>query len=83
VLTPKKANRPSSRNERELRKEISTLEKTIARLDDQKRDANSRLMQSSDPQEALRLHEEVESLSAQLTQAEERWCALQEELGEW
>ena len=78
----RKMDRPKARNERELRKEISTLEKTIARLDDQKRDAHAKLMQSSDPQEALRLHQEVESLTAQLTEAEERWCALQEELGE-
>jgi ATP-binding cassette subfamily F protein 3 len=83
VLTLKKADRAKGRGERELRKEISTLEKTIARLDDQKRESNAKLMQSSDPQEALRLHQEVETLTAQLTEAEERWCALQEELGEF
>lgn len=82
VLTPKKPDRAKGRNERELRKEISTLEKTIARLDEQKRETNAQLMQSSDPKEALKLHQEVETLTAQLTAAEERWCALQEELGE-
>ncbi len=82
AVVAKKAERVKGRGERELRKELSTIEKTIARLDDQKRDTNARLMQCSDPKEALRLHEEVESLAQQLTQAEERWCELQEELGE-
>ena len=82
AMTSKQPGRPKGRNERELRKEISSLEKSIARLDDQKRDANAKLMQSSDPDEALRLHQEVEALSSQLAEAEERWCELQEELGE-
>lgn len=82
VLTSKKTARPQGRNEREIRKEISALERSIARLDEQKKETNGRLMQSSDPQEALRLHQEMESLAGQLAEAEERWCALQEELGE-
>ncbi len=82
LAASKKADRPKTRNDRELRKEISTVEKLIARLDEQKREANAQLMQCSDPKEALRLHQEVETLTAQLTEAEERWCALQEEIGE-
>ena len=31
----------------------------------------------------MRLHNEVVELSKQLNQAEERWCVLQEELGEF
>jgi ATP-binding cassette subfamily F protein 3 len=65
------------RNERELRKQISTLEKTIARLDDQKKAANRQLMEATDPAEALRLHNEVASLTAQLAEAEDQWCQLQ------
>jgi ATP-binding cassette, subfamily F, member 3 len=63
------------------RKEISALEKTIARLDKEKGQVNAQLMSSTDPAEALRLHNEVTDLAAQLTEAEERWCQLQEELG--
>lgn len=63
------------------RKEISALEKTIARLDKEKGQVNAQLMTSTDPAEALRLHNEVTELAAQLTEAEERWCQLQEELG--
>jgi ATP-binding cassette, subfamily F, member 3 len=82
VLKVKAANKAARRNERDVRKEIGNIEKTIARLDEQKKLANSQLMSSTDSKEALRLHNEVEELTKQLNEAEERWCALQEELGE-
>jgi len=72
--------RPSQRNERAARKELANLERTIAQLDQQKRQANDQLMQSSDPDAALRLHNEVTALSAKIAEAEERWCQLQEEM---
>ena len=40
------------------------------------------MMQSTDADEALRLHNEIAALSEQLTAAEERWCQLQEEIDE-
>ena len=76
----KAAAKPARRNDREVRKEISTVEKTIARLDEQKRTINNRLLESTDAVEALRLHNEVADLAAQLATAEERWCKLQEEV---
>ena len=72
----------SRRNEREVRKELSTIEKTIARLDDQKKQSSSQLMETTNAAESLRLHHEVESLTKDLAAAEDRWCELQEELGE-
>jgi hypothetical protein len=72
--------RPSQRNERAARKELANLERTIAQLDEQKRQANDQLMQSSDAAAALRLHNEVSALSAKIAEAEERWCQLQEEI---
>ncbi len=81
VLKPAKAAaRAAQRNEREVRKEIKTLERTIAQGDEQKRTLNAQLLQSTNAAEALRLHNEVSALTAQLTDAEERWCQLQEEL---
>ena len=53
-----------------------------AKLDGEKKQANAELMQATDPKEAMRLHELVTSLAAQLNEAEERWCALQEEINE-
>jgi ATP-binding cassette subfamily F protein 3 len=68
------------RNDRAARKELANLERIIAQLDEQKRQANDQLMQSIDPDAALRLHNEVTALSAKIAEAEERWCQLQEEV---
>ena len=79
---PKAVTRPARRGERELRKEMANVERTIARLDEQKKQINGQLLQSTDPAEALRLHNEVQALTTQLADAEERWCRLQEEIEE-
>ena len=39
-------------------------------------------METTAAAESLRLHNEVESLTGELAAAEDRWCQLQEELGE-
>jgi ATP-binding cassette subfamily F protein 3 len=74
------AARAARKSERELRKEIKSLERTIAQLDEQKRAVNAQLLQSTDSNEALRLHQEAEAVTAQLAQAEDRWCQLQEQI---
>jgi ATP-binding cassette subfamily F protein 3 len=80
---PSKAtSAPPRRSEREIRKEMTNIERTIARLDGQKKQTNSELVTATDPAEALRLHNEVAALIPQLADAELRWCTLQEELGE-
>lgn len=79
---PKAAPKAAQRSDREVRKEMAAVERTIAKLDEQKRQANAQLMASTDPAEALRLHNEVTSFGEQLAAAEEKWCALQEELAE-
>src|SRR5205823_3578818 len=85
--TPSSASKPANappraarRTEREIRKEMTNLERTIARLDDQKRQTNGQLMTATDPAEALRLHNEVSTLTTQLAEVEDRWCQLQEEI---
>jgi len=75
-------HRASQRNHRKLRKEISNLERKIARLDEQKKLLNSELLKATDPQEALRLHNEAATVSSQLDEAEECWLELQESVGE-
>jgi ATP-binding cassette, subfamily F, member 3 len=74
--------RQPQRNQRAARKELTNLERTIAQLDEQKRQANDQLMKTSNPDEALRLHNEVTALAAKISEAEERWCELQEEIAE-
>lgn len=75
-------HRAARRGERELRKEMATLERVIAKLDEQKREANRLLLAATDPAEALRLHNQAADLAEKLTEAEEGWLRLQEELGE-
>jgi ATP-binding cassette subfamily F protein 3 len=82
LLKTKSVPKPAVRNERELRKEMNNVEKTIARLDEQKKLTNNQFLSATDPKESLRLHQEIEELTTQLNEAEERWCVLQEELGE-
>lgn len=76
----KSAPRKPQRDERTIRKEIQSVERTIARLDPQKRELNDKLQTATDPAEALRLHNEVTAVAEQLDTAEHRWCELQEEL---
>lgn len=74
------AARPAQRGEREVRKEIKTLERNIAQLDEQKRLLAAQSLESTDADEALRLHNELAEVSSKLAEAEDRWCRLQEEL---
>ncbi|MHB0957861.1 MAG: ABC-F family ATP-binding cassette domain-containing protein [Pirellulaceae bacterium] len=71
-------SKPTRSTERELRKERQNLERTIARLDVQMRQLQSQLLNSTDPAEALALHNDVVALSGQLADAEEAWCRLQD-----
>ncbi len=79
---PKAAKRDSQRDHRQVRKAINNIERKIARLDEQKRSLNGQLLETADPTEALRLHNDVTAVTAELNEAEERWCALQEILEE-
>ena len=76
----KVASRPPQRNQRDVQKEIKTVERTIAQLDEQKRALNAQYLESTDSTESLRLHNEVSAVSTQLAEAEERWVRLQEEI---
>jgi ATP-binding cassette subfamily F protein 3 len=67
-------------DDRSLRKQIGNLEKNIAKLDQQKKSIHEQLMASSDPQAAMKLHEEMTTISAELETAETRWAELQEQL---
>ena len=76
---PKKSDhRAGERDHRKIRKEISNIERKIAKLDEQKRELDSQLLQATDPDEALRLHNELTAVAKELEQAEERWCELTE-----
>ncbi|MEX0717197.1 MAG: ABC-F family ATP-binding cassette domain-containing protein [Planctomycetaceae bacterium] len=76
----KSSPKAQRQTERELRREMVNIERTIARLDDQKRELNAQLMATTDAAEALKLHDEFTAITAKLTEAEDAWCRLQEEL---
>lgn len=77
---PKAIARKPQRDERKVRKELSKVEKAVVRLDKEKSELNEQLLSETDPDEALRLHNEVTRLENELAEAEERWCELQAEL---
>jgi ATP-binding cassette subfamily F protein 3 len=81
---PAKAEKATpGRDVHQQRKTLRNLEKTISRLDEQKKALAAQLLTTSDAKLALDIHTQLEAVTKELTEAEERWCALQEELGEW
>lgn len=73
--------KPAGTDERALRKEVANVEKSIARLDAEKKQQHAALLAATDPAEALRLHEALAEVTGRLAAAEERWLVLQEQLG--
>lgn len=80
AVAPKKDHRQARRDQRKTDKEIKNLEKKIARLDEEKRELQTRMLEETDPQEAMRLHEAIEALNQDLTESEGRWLELSEEV---
>jgi ATP-binding cassette subfamily F protein 3 len=72
--------KPPANDERALRKQINNLEKSIAKLDQQRKETHEQLMNTTDTQSALKLHNELEKISGELEAAEMRWAELQEQL---
>ncbi len=70
----------TSNDERAIKKEIGQIEKTIARLDGERRQLNEQYMQSTDASEAVKLHQELTRISKELETAESRWVELQEQI---
>ena len=70
----------NQRDHRKRRRQLQKLERKIAELDDQKRKLNDRMLSTTDPGEALQLHDELATITAELSQMEDQWCEMQEEL---
>ena len=75
-----KAKPTSGRGERDARREIGNLERTIARLDADKKRCNAALLAETDVEAAIKLHAELTEVTTKLAAAEESWLALQEQL---
>ena len=74
------SSKPPARDDRDTRKEIAALERTIARLDSDKRRHQEALLAATDPDEAVRLHADMTAVAEKLAAAEERWLALNDTL---
>ncbi len=68
--------RKAQRDQRRAEKELKNLEKKIARLDDEKRGINEKLLSETDPDEAVRLHQQLTELTEDLNLCEEKWMEL-------
>ena len=66
---------------RKRRKAVAAIEKTVARLDADKRDKQQRMVEVTDPEEALHLHSALQKVEKELADAEESWLLLQEDGG--
>ncbi len=79
-----KPEKPSAGKDiHQQRKTLRNLEKSIAKLDEQKKAINAELMKTSDAKKAMDLHNQLQEVTKELADVEEKWCELQQELGEW
>lgn len=69
-----------ARNDREAQKRLKNVERKIARLDDERKALNERLLAVTETSEAQRLHAELTKLSTELTTLEEEWLELSTEM---
>ncbi len=61
------------REERELQKKLKSLERKIAKLDEEKKSVQAQLLTVTETAPAQRLHEELTSFSNEIEQFEEQW----------
>ncbi|SMP48877.1 ATP-binding cassette, subfamily F, member 3 [Neorhodopirellula lusitana] len=69
-------DRKQHRDQRKTGKELKTLERKIAKLDEEKRELNAKLLTETKPDEAVRLHDQVKAIEVELSETEERWLEL-------
>lgn len=68
------------KNEREIRKQLGNIERAIAKAEQQKKVVNDQLMATTDAIEALRRHDELQAICAEISSAEEHWLELTAQL---
>ncbi|MGD9633282.1 MAG: ABC-F family ATP-binding cassette domain-containing protein [Pirellulales bacterium] len=73
--------KPAGRNDRGAQKKLKSVERKIAKLDDEKKAAAAALLTVTETKEAERLHAEVARLTAELAVLEDEWLGLSEDAG--
>jgi ATP-binding cassette subfamily F protein 3 len=70
--------KPSGRSDRDAQKKLKSVERKIAKLDDEKKSATAALLTVTEAAEAECLHAEVARLTAELATLEDEWLSLSE-----
>jgi hypothetical protein len=73
------SGRPAGRTEGIVRQEIEAAEEVIAELEVRHRELTERYSQETDAAASARLWDEVEAVTARLSEAEDEWARLHEE----
>mgnify|MGYP004123640711 CR=1 FL=1 len=73
----------SGKEQHNARRLVRNLEKTIAKLDDEKKELSAQMLGTADADAALKLHNQIESIQKKLAETENTWYDLQVELGEF
>ncbi len=68
------------KEERELQKKLRTVERKIAKLDDEKKEIQNQLLTIAAAAEAQAAHKQLGSIAGELQQLEEEWLAISGEL---
>ena len=77
AVADRKAN---ARADREAQKRLKAVERKIAKLDTERKEANDLLMQVTEAAEATKLHERTAAINEELETLEQEWLELYEEL---
>jgi ATP-binding cassette subfamily F protein 3 len=80
TVMPAADRKARARADRDGQKKLKNVERKIARLDEEKRDLNERLLAVTDAAEAQQLHAELTKLTDELAELEEQWLDLSTEL---
>jgi ATP-binding cassette subfamily F protein 3 len=78
--TPKAEKKGRGRADRDSQKKLKTVERKIARMDDEKKEVAAKLLTVTEAAEAQRLHNELAKLTKELATLEEEWLELSSEL---
>jgi ATP-binding cassette subfamily F protein 3 len=67
------AKKLSGREERDLEKRVRAIERKIAKLDDEKKDLNAKLMQTTDAAESKRISAQLAAMAEEVAALEHEW----------
>ena len=70
----------SGKQQHNTRRQLRNLEKKIAKLDEDKKELNARMLDAAGAEDALKVHLQIEAIQKQLAETETSWYDLQVEL---